>query len=99
MEEFQTIPATKFLLNSIHLDARSTTGSNLRNILLETDKASISDLSPNDAFQVEYHPIKSEEKWRLPFIKDIIEAKNEKLTIQNIDDDDLDDMLDVLCTS
>jgi hypothetical protein len=90
--------ATKFLLNSIHLDARSTTGSNLRNILLETDKASISDLSPNDAFQVEYHPIKSEEKWRLPFIKDIIEAKNDKLIIQNIDDGDLDDMLDVLCT-
>ena len=91
--------ATKFLLNSIHLDARSTTGSNLRNILLETDKASISDLSPNDAFQVEYHPIKSEEKWRLPFIKDIIESKNDKLIIQNIDDGDLDDMLDVLCTS
>jgi hypothetical protein len=42
--------ATKFILNSIHLDARSTTGSNVRNILLETDKASISDLSPNDAF-------------------------------------------------
>ena len=87
------------LLNSIHLDARSTTGSNLRNILLETDKASISDLSPNDAFQVEYLPIKPEEKWRLPFIKDIIEAKNENMVIQNIEDGDLDDMLDVLCTS
>ena len=42
--------ASKFLLDSILLDDRSTTGSNLRNILLLTDKADVSQLVPNDAF-------------------------------------------------
>ena len=36
--------ASKFLLETILLDARSTTGSNLRNILLETKKANIHEL-------------------------------------------------------
>ena len=40
--------ASKFLLESIQHDARSITGSNLRNILLKTDKTSIQDLVPND---------------------------------------------------
>ena len=91
--------ATKFLLNSILLDARSTTGSNLRNILLRTDKTCIDDLNPNDAFQIEYHPIKPEETWRLPYINDIIEIKNEQMMIPNISEGDVDDMLNVLCTS
>ena len=91
--------ATKFLLNSIRLDSRSTTGSNLRNILLRTDKTCIDDLNPNDAFQIRYHPMKPEELWRLPFINDIIEIKNEQMMVPNISESDLDDMLDVLCTS
>ena len=89
--------ASKFLLDSILLDARSTTGSNLRNILLLTDKADVRQLEPNDAYQVNYHPINQEEEWRLPFICDIIEAKNDQLNILNISDDDLEEMLDALC--
>ena len=91
--------ATNLLLLSIHQDVRSTTGSNLRNFLLKTDKTSISDLVPNDAFKIEYQPINDEDKWRLPFIEDIIETKNDQTMIENIDENDLEDMLDVLCTS
>ena len=91
--------ATKLLLLSIRQDVRSTTGSNLRNILLKTDKTSISDLVPNDAFKIEYQPINDEDKWRLPFIEDIIETKNDQTMVENIDENDLEDMLDVLCTS
>ena len=88
---------SKFLLDSILLDARSTTGSNLRNILLLTDKSDVRKLVPNDAYQVKYHPIISQEEWRLPFIHEIIEAKNDQINILNIGNDDLDEMLDALC--
>ena len=88
---------SKFLLDSILLDARSTTGSNLRNILLLTDKPDVRKLVPNDAYQVKYHPIISQEEWRLPFIHEIIEAKNDQINILNIGNDDLDEMLDALC--
>ena len=91
--------ASKLLLLSICHDVRLTTGSNLRNILLQTDKDCISDLVPNDAFRIKYHPINDEEKWRLPFIKDIIETKNDEMKIANIAENDLEDMIDVLCTS
>ena len=91
--------SSKFLLETILHDARSTTGANLRNILLNTDKSDVSELVPDDAFKVKYHIIKSEEQWRLPFIADIIEAKNDQLSIPNISDSDLDEMLTVLCTS
>ena len=88
---------SKFLLDSILLDARSTTGSNLRNILLLTDKPDVRKLVPNDAYQVKYHPIISQEEWRLPFIHEIIEAKNDQINILNIGNDYLDEMLDALC--
>ena len=49
--------ASKFLLETIYKDARSTTGANLRNILLRTNKTDVCQLVPNDAFDVHYYPI------------------------------------------
>ena len=91
--------ASKFLLDSIIQDTGSTTGSNLRNILLQTDKTDVRELCPQDAFKIKYHQIPQEEQWRLSYIQDIIEAKNGQMMISNISDSDLDDMLSVLCTS
>ena len=91
--------ASKFLLNTILFDTRSTTGSNLRNILLMTDKTDVSELCPEDALQIKYHTIPREEEWRLPFIYDIFEAKHDRQLISNMSDSDLDDMISVLCTS
>ena len=91
--------ATKFLLETIISDTRSTTGSNLRNILLQTDKADVRQLVPADAYQVKYHSMAPDDEWKLGFINDIIEAKNGKIEVPNISDSDLDDMLTVLCTS
>ena len=45
------------LLQTIKRDCRSTTGSNLRNILLLTTKDDISDLVPSDVSQMEYQPV------------------------------------------
>ena len=91
--------ASKFLLETILFDTRSTTGSNLRNILLKTDKTDVSELCPEDTSQMKYHTIPREEEWRLPFIYDILEAKHDQQLISNMSDSDLDDMISVLCTS
>ena len=89
--------ATKFLLASIVQDTRSTTGSNLRNILLQTNKSSIYELVPADAEKVEYHAINTKEKWRIPFIKEIIDFNHKQLEILSISKEDLEEMLNVLC--
>ena len=91
--------ASKHLLESILQDSRSTTGSNLRNILLQTDKSDVSELVPNDAFKIKYHPVNPQEEWRVSFIRDIIDGKNDQVNITNIEEDDLDAMLNALCTS
>ena len=84
--------ASKFLLESIEHDARSITGSNLRNILLKTDKARIHDMVPNDALNIKYHPIKEEENWKVTMIEEIIEAKN-----NNIEVVDFTEIMEFLC--
>ena len=89
--------ASKFLLESIQHDARSITGSNLRNILLKTDKTSIQDLVPNDTLNIEYHPIQEDEKWKVSFIQELIEAKNSNLEVVDFTDDELDEIMEFLC--
>ena len=89
--------ASKFLLESIQHDARSITGSNLRNILLKTDKTSIQDLVPNDVLNIEYHPIQEDENWKVSFIQELIEAKNSNLEVVDFTDDKLDEIMEFLC--
>ena len=91
--------STKFLLNSILQDTRSTTGSNLRNILLRTCKSSIHELVPEDAFSVDYHQIANSDKWRVDFISEIIQTKHKQFNISNIPEEDLEEMLIFLCVS
>ena len=91
--------ATKSLLESILHDARSTTGSNLRNILLMTDKSNVRDLAPNDVDNMEYHPLPEGEKWKLSIIKEIIENKNGNMNIDNLTEEELDNTLEYLCIS
>ena len=82
---------------SIQHDAWSITGSNLRNILLKTDKASIQDLVPNDVLNIEYHPIQEDENWKVSFIQELIEAKNSNLEVVDFTDDELDKIMEFLC--
>ena len=89
--------ASKFLLESIQHDARSITGSNLRNILLKTDKTSIQDLVPNDVLNIEYHPIQEDENWKVSTIQELIEAKNSNLEVVDFTDDELDKIMEFLC--
>ena len=89
--------ASKFLLESIQHDTRSITGSNLRNILLKTDKAIIKDLVPNDVQHLKYHPIQVEEMWKVNMIREVIETKNNNLELVDFSEGELDEILEFLC--
>ena len=68
--------ASKFLLETIIKETRSTTGSNLRNILLLTNKSNVHELEPIDAISINYNQISDDEKWTIPIIQELIEMKN-----------------------
>ena len=85
------------LLRTIKNDTNSITGSNLRNILLETEKMSIQELSPLDCLQLEYFPLNEEENWKVGILNELIDATNEQLGISNFDVEELQTMINHLC--
>ena len=63
------------LLALIKFDTRSTTGSNLRNIMNLTDKHSIEDLEVDEIKNIIYAPINPEDIWKIDMVKEIVDAK------------------------
>ena len=89
----------KLLLCHISQDVRSTTGKNLRNILLQTDKACVHELLKNDVKDIEYHPVPTKEKWKVDVLKELIENRDGSLVIEGFDDEELSQMINYLCIS
>ena len=73
--EKSTKKVPKQLLAFIKNDVRSTTGSNLRNILLLTDKSNIEDLRKDHIREIKYHNVDPTNEWKIGFIKEITDVK------------------------
>ena len=56
-------------------DVRTTTESNLRNILLQTSLTSVDDLHPSTVKQLKYMEMKDRDKWQLPIIKEALDIR------------------------
>ena len=89
----------KLLLHTIKRDCRSTTGSNLRNILLNTNHDDVDKLMPNDAFQIKFEEVKEENEWKINIVKELIDAKWGEVIIENLLFDEIDNLLEEICTN
>ena len=89
----------RLLLSEIKHDVRSTTGSNLRKILLHTKKSRVDELSVADVEGIKYHQLDDSEKWKVPIIKELIDAKHGRIEIENLSYEEMDETLEFLCTS
>ena len=78
-------------------DVRSITGSNVRNILLLTEKDDFEDVTKHDIKKLKYHEISSNDSWKTSFIKEIIEIKNNQLDLNEFTKEELNDILAHLC--
>ena len=92
-------PILTNLLKSIIRDVRSTTGWNLRNILLLMNKNNVSELRPTDCNLFKYRKETAENAWKVKMVKELIEIKNETLHVDNFDSQDLLDILNDLCVN
>jgi hypothetical protein len=97
--EKSTKQVPKHLLRFIKYDTKSTTGSNLRNLLLLTNKNTIDELGMDDIDKLKYCDIEEDKKWRVQMAKEIIDIKSSKLELDNFSTDELDEMLEHLCTT
>ena len=80
-------------------DVRTSTGSNLRNILLLTDLNKVDDLTPDVVDVMKYKPISDNDKWRVKLTKEIMDMKSGMLeTPDGWTNDDLNEILNLACT-
>ena len=87
------------LLDAVMYDVRSTTGYNLRRLMLLLNKTSVDQISVNDFKLIEYHPVSEEDKWKISFVKEITDVKFKQLDVDGFETEELEEILNFLCTS
>lgn len=85
-------PILRKLLSEIELDVLSTTGSNLRNIMLETSKSNIYEVELSDINRLCYFKLDEEEEWRIEMLKYLLEERRDR----QLDSDD-EEWMEFLC--
>ena len=80
-------------------DVRTTTGANLRNILLKTTLLNVDDLQPSTVQQIRYKAIKYEDMWRIPIIQEALDMKYGDINPPDgWTTEELNDILEFACT-
>ena len=94
-----TKPVLKQLYNLAKDDVRTTTGANLRNILLLTNKINVDDLEVDHVDMIKYHPVEEKDKWRIGMMKELIEIQQGNMTApEDWVEEDLETILNFVCT-
>ena len=77
------------LLDLVESDVRTTTGHNLRSIMLEAGKHHI---------DIMYHEVTEDEACRVDFLKEIVEIKHGELEASGLTTEELLEIYKFLCT-
>ena len=80
-------------------DCRSTTGSNLRNIMLECNMSTIDTLSQTAIRGLEFRPTPKDDEWRIHIIRDLLEIREGLKTEIGWSSEDLSHTLEFLTTT
>ena len=95
-----TMTPMKTLYNCIRKDYKSTTGNNLRCIMLLVDVDNIDYVSTKMLEKMKYHETTNdEEKLRICMAKELIEVKHKRFHLENFSVIEIDQMLEYLCTT
>ena len=90
--------ALKQLLEIVMKDVRMTTGANLRSIMIKTGMNRVEDLKAGKV-DIEYHKVEKTDEWKIGFVKELVNVKQEELNVAGMDSEELDEILEYLCTS
>ena len=66
--------------------------------MLQTDVQDVKMLKPSDV-KKKYRILPENEKYRVGFIKEIVDVKNNQLEVEGFDDEELEAILQHLCVS
>ena len=80
-------------------DCRTITGSNIRNIMLESKAYQFEQLSKANIGKLKFHPAPPEEQWRITVIKDLLDIRDGMCDNIGWSKHDIDSTLEHLCTT
>ena len=80
-------------------DTGSITGSNLRKIMLLQGKHTIEEISVTELSSFEYHPVEPGDQWKIGLVRELLEIREENFVVENLRTDEVEDILEYLCTS
>ena len=89
-------PALRGLLAVAEKDVRTTTGGNLRKIMMMQGKARIEELSQVD---IEYQGISEQNKLKLKLLEEVVDIRHEVLQIPGWDQEDIAAIIEYICTA
>ena len=88
----------KILLQLIKQDCRSVTGSNLRNILLLSNKDDVSKLTHTEVRNMIYMPVPEQNEWKVNILDELINVKWGEAVIEGFEAEHIDAVIEELCT-
>ena len=80
-------------------NSQSKTGHNLRTILLKTEKTNISQIDSASINSQKYFRIPDGEEWRVDFLKELIEVRNDPALLENFSIEEIEDFIHFACTT
>ena len=89
--------SVKFLAWLCHGDHRTVLGKNMGSICRELSSYAVTAVDVKK--QMEYFPVPEDETWRIPIIKELLEIKSGNANISNFAEEDVSDLLNILCTT
>ena len=90
--------AVNMLMETAKQDVRSVTGKNMRNFMVLVGKTSVNAVRKEDALQIKYFPINEANHWKIKTIEEILSVKNHQLEVHDLEMEELDAILNYLCT-
>ena len=87
------------LMETARDDVRSTTGCNYRNIMLLCGKTKPCQIVMEDIERIEYARNDEEAQWKAGVVKEIVNIRNGVTVVPGFESEQLDQILEYLCTS
>ena len=90
--------SVRYLSSLCHGDRRTLLGRTLEKISSECHTELVS-LTPNTVKNtLKYFPIPDDQKWRAPLLLELLDAREQNLTIENLTSNDIKYLIDNICT-
>ena len=66
--------------------------------MLLFNKNNIDDIDEKDVIEYVYAPVDKKDEWRIQILKELIDVKNGELQLENICTEEVDNLIEALCT-